>query len=180
MRTPIATLTALMLFAATPVVAGDFQMWKPLAEAGDSFAQRVLAAMYAKGKGVPKNGFKAVYWYKKAAKQGDLEAQNNLGVMYDEGNGVPAIPAADPGIALDLLVDLYTVTEDARWLDGASVLAETLLPLYFGSVIPSGAAGIDWYESQMGPAFLVHGLTRLALMARYGADIAMPANYTQR
>ena len=98
----------------------------------------------------------------------------------DEDAGVPAIPAADPGIALDLLVDLYTVTEDARWIDGASVLAETLLPLYFGAVIPSGAAGIDWYESQMGPAFLVHGLTRLALTARYGADIPMPANYTQR
>ncbi|MBT7097668.1 hypothetical protein HN937_09870, partial [Candidatus Poribacteria bacterium] len=54
----------------------------------------------------------------------------------DEGTGISAIPATDPGIALDLLVDLYAATEDAKWLAGAGGLAETLLPLYFGAVIP--------------------------------------------
>ena len=108
------------------------------------------------------------------------EAYLDTPLPGDDGAEIPAIPAADPGVALDLLVDLYVATEDARWLDGAGRLAEALLPLYFGAVIPSGAAEIDWYESQMGPAFLIHGLTRLALTARYGADIPMAANYTQR
>ncbi|SVD81921.1 uncharacterized protein METZ01_LOCUS434775 [marine metagenome] len=55
MRTLVATLTALMLFATTPVVAGDFwegvvaynagdyqkalRLWKPVAEQGNKFAQ---------------------------------------------------------------------------------------------------------------------------------------------
>jgi len=94
--------------------------------------------------------------------------------------GSAAIPAADPGIALDLLVDLYATTSDGRWLDAAGGLAESLLPLYFHRRIPSGAAGIDWYESQMGPAFLLHGLARYALAARHGPDVPMLANYTQR
>ena len=58
MRALIATLTALMLFATTPVVAGDFwdgvvaynagdyqkalRLWKPVAEQGNKFAQSIL------------------------------------------------------------------------------------------------------------------------------------------
>jgi len=58
MRTLVATLTALMLFATTPVVAGgfwdgvvaynagDYQkalgLWKPVAEQGNKFAQSIL------------------------------------------------------------------------------------------------------------------------------------------
>ena len=58
MRTLVATLTALMLFATTPVVAGDFwdevvaynagdyqkalRLWKPVAEQGNKFAQSIL------------------------------------------------------------------------------------------------------------------------------------------
>ena len=61
----IATLTALMLFAATPVVAGDwedassairagdyqkaFRLWKPLAEKGYARAQHNLGVMYRRG-----------------------------------------------------------------------------------------------------------------------------------
>ena len=58
MRILIVTLTALMLFATKPVVAGDFwdgvvaynagdyqkalQLWKPVAEQGNKFAQSIL------------------------------------------------------------------------------------------------------------------------------------------
>ena len=58
MRTLVATLTALMLFATTPVEAGDFwdgvvvynagdyqkalRLWKPVAEQGNKFAQSIL------------------------------------------------------------------------------------------------------------------------------------------
>ena len=58
MRTLVATLTAFMLFATTPVVAGGFgdgvvaynagdyqkalRLWKPVAEQGNKFAQSIL------------------------------------------------------------------------------------------------------------------------------------------
>jgi len=104
MRTLLAALTALMLFA-TPVVAGDwedaeaahkagdfqkaFRLWKPLAEQGDADAQANLGLMYDTGRGVPENDAKAVYWYRKAAEQGHAGVQNSLGTMYDNGEGVP-------------------------------------------------------------------------------------------
>ena len=75
MRILIATLTALMLLAATPVVAGDyedglaaydggdyqkaFRLWKPLAEQEHANAQFNLGAKYAEGYGVPEDHAKA-------------------------------------------------------------------------------------------------------------------------
>jgi len=104
MRTLITTLIALMLFATTPVVAGDYEdgmaayhagdyqkalrLWKPFAKQGDVDAQYNLGDMYAKGKGVPEDVAKAVHWYTKAAKQGYAEAQYQLGVSYYNGEGV--------------------------------------------------------------------------------------------
>ena len=110
---------------------------------------------------------------------GEAYAATPFAVAADASDAV-AIPATDPGIALDLLVDLYAATSDVKWLAAAGGLAADLLPRYFRERIPSGAAGIDWYESQMGPAFLMHGLVRFALAAKYGPDVPMPANYTQR
>ena len=105
MRTLLAGLTALMLFA-TPVVAvvagdyedglvayraGDyekaFRLWKPLAEQGEAKAQNNLGSMYSFGRGVPEDDAKAVYWYRKAAEQGYAKAQFNLGSMYANGEG---------------------------------------------------------------------------------------------
>ena len=103
MRTLLAALTALMLFA-TPVVAGDFEdalaaanagdfqkafrLWKPLAERGDKRAQFYLGSMCDKGRGVPEDDAKAVHWYRMAAEQGVVDAQNRLGEMYEGGQGV--------------------------------------------------------------------------------------------
>jgi TPR repeat protein len=105
MRALIATLTALMLFAATPVVAGGledaaaaykardyqkaFRLLKPHAEQGLAEAQTMLGLMYGDGNGVPQDHAKAVHWYTKAAKQGDVASQFNLGLKYAKGNGVP-------------------------------------------------------------------------------------------
>ena len=104
MRTLLAALTALMLFA-TPVAAGDFedafaahkagdfqkafQLWKPLAEQGNAEAQFNVGYTYAHGRGVPEDETKAVHWYRKAAEQGLASGQLGLGVMYAEGEGVP-------------------------------------------------------------------------------------------
>jgi len=104
MRTLLAALTVLMLFA-TPVVAGDsddaeaayfagnyekaFRLLKPLAEQGDGWAQYTLGVLYDNGDGVPEDDAKAVYWYRKAAERGNAQAQSNLGMMYVTGEGVP-------------------------------------------------------------------------------------------
>ena len=55
MRALIAALTALMLFVAKPVAAGDmkdaeaaaFRLWKLLAEQGDTRSQALIGALYA-------------------------------------------------------------------------------------------------------------------------------------
>ncbi|MFT7695535.1 MAG: hypothetical protein ACI8P2_004169, partial [Candidatus Latescibacterota bacterium] len=51
---------------------------------------------------------------------------------------------------------------------------------YFDAVLPRGAAGIDCYESQMGPSFLQHSLARIALLARDIEHCVLDADYTAR
>jgi TPR repeat protein len=93
MRAFLLALTALMLFATTPVAAGDmkdaevavFRLWKPLADQGDTHPQALIGMMYYRGAGVPKDYAKAVYWWTKAAKKGHADAQYTLGLMYRDG-----------------------------------------------------------------------------------------------
>jgi TPR repeat protein len=47
-----------------------------------------LAADYFVGRGVPKDLYQSVYWYRKAADQGNPVAQVDLGYMYTVGMGV--------------------------------------------------------------------------------------------
>ena len=115
MRALIATLIALMLFAATPAAAGDcdpgarcfsdfekglaayyagdyqkaVRLLKPLAEQGDFWAQFKLGEMYRKGEGTPQDDVKAVHWYSRSGAQGWMLAQFHLGVMHAKGWGVP-------------------------------------------------------------------------------------------
>jgi hypothetical protein len=58
------------------------------AEAGDAFAQAMLGAMYAAGRGMPEDDAEAVRWFRMAAEQGSASAQFNLGVRYANGEGV--------------------------------------------------------------------------------------------
>jgi len=72
---------------------GDYatamQLWRPLADQGDPYAQTNLGRLYANGQGVPQDYAAAASWYRKAADQGIDTAQTNLGRMYDIGQGVP-------------------------------------------------------------------------------------------
>ena len=93
------------------------------------------------------------------------------------------IPASDAGLVLELFADLYDITSESVWLEGGIQLAGIVLDVYFPETLPFGASGIDWYESQMGPAFLIHGLARVALLAL--SDTAphscpLAPNYTAR
>ena len=71
---------------------GDYalaaQLYRPLAEQGNPWAQYDLGLMYSNGQGVPQNVQEAAKWYRKAADQGDAGAQFNLGVMSELGRGV--------------------------------------------------------------------------------------------
>ena len=71
---------------------GDFdtalQIFIPLAEKGDLFAQFNLAKMYREGKGVSKDYRVAVKWFNLSAEQGNALAQYHLGVAYSFGLGV--------------------------------------------------------------------------------------------
>ena len=92
------------------------------------------------------------------------------------------VPAMDAGLAVGLFADLYDLTHERRWLEGGLRLAATLAEVYWGddAPIPRGAAGIDWYESQMGPSFLLHGLARIALLAESRNACPLAPDYTAR
>ncbi len=66
-----------------------YEIWKPLAEAGDARAQFGLALIYERGsETIPQDLDAAVEWYELAAVQGVAAAQNNLGHMFSQGLGV--------------------------------------------------------------------------------------------
>jgi hypothetical protein len=92
------------------------------------------------------------------------------------------VPAMDAGLAVGLLADLYDLTAERRWLDGGLALAQSVVEAYWGddAALPRGAAGIDWYESQMGPSFLLHGLARIALLSLDRAACPLAPDYTAR
>jgi hypothetical protein len=54
----------------------------PLAEQGNPEAQLLLAKMYLKGEGVPKDPNQANKWFRQAAMQGNAESQFFLGAWY--------------------------------------------------------------------------------------------------
>ncbi|MBC8229600.1 hypothetical protein H8E77_08650 [bacterium] len=91
-----------------------------------------------------------------------------------------AVPAMDSGLALGLLADLYDIIGDNFWLDSGLALARKLIDIYFAGELPLGAAGIHWYESQMGPSFLLHGLARIALLSIDKDSCPLNADYTAR
>ena len=94
--------------------------------------------------------------------------------------GDMAVPAMDAGLALGLLAELYELTGERHWLAGGLRLAGSVLDAYCDQPIPRGAVGIDWYESQMGPSFLLHGLSRMALLAGDRGECPLSADHTAR
>ena len=64
-----------------------FNLFKPLAEQGNSEAQANLGLMYELGQGTEKDFFEAFKWYRSAADQGTAWAQANLGFAYIDGRG---------------------------------------------------------------------------------------------
>ncbi|NKB68856.1 MAG: hypothetical protein GKR89_17460 [Candidatus Latescibacteria bacterium] len=124
----------------------------------------------------------ALCGYRLSGDQGLLGWAVTAGENYRQG-GLPkgvAVPAMDAGLGLGLLADLYDITGEERWLQSGLALAGELVGVYCDADLPRGAAGIDWYESQMGPSFLLHGLARIALLALEGPGCRLAADYTAR
>lgn len=65
-----------------------YEIWLPLATAGDNRAQYNLAVLYDRGIGVPQDYAEAANWFLVAAEGGHLDAQANLGFVYEQGHGV--------------------------------------------------------------------------------------------
>ncbi len=102
------------------------------------------------------------------------------GYMAEPFPASVAVPAMDAGLGLGLLADLYDITGESGWRNGALGLAEQLAGIYLDAPLPRGASGVDWYESQMGPGFLLHGLARTALLADDRSGCPLTADYTAR
>lgn len=65
-----------------------FAVLKPLAEAGDPGAQKIIGIMYDYGQGVEKDPKQALFWYTLSANQGDPAVQYQVGAKYFRGDGV--------------------------------------------------------------------------------------------
>jgi hypothetical protein len=68
--------------------AGALQIWQPLGDAGNKFAQFSLGSLYFEGAGVDKSYEDSAKWFRLAAEQGYAPAQFNLGNAYKHGQGV--------------------------------------------------------------------------------------------
>lgn len=65
-----------------------FELWKPLAEAGDAKAQYNIGLMFLNGLGLERNAIYARELFLAAARQGLDDAQYNLGLIFFEGISV--------------------------------------------------------------------------------------------
>jgi TPR repeat protein len=65
---------------------GDYQgaldVWKPVAEAGNTDMQILVGSIYDFGQGVPQDDAEAAKWYQMAAEKGSAKAQYQLGALY--------------------------------------------------------------------------------------------------
>ncbi len=68
--------------------AAELEITRPLAFAGDAWAQASLGTSYFLGTGVTQSYAEALKWYRLAAAQGYGQAKFNLGFMYQTGEGV--------------------------------------------------------------------------------------------
>lgn len=96
----IAAVLALVAGQSLSAFAADPHVFVPapyasaakvtvLARKGDMNAEAQLGWMYATGRGVPQDFYKAAQWYYLAATKGQGWAQFQLGLLYNKGQGVP-------------------------------------------------------------------------------------------
>ena len=99
-----------------------YQVWLPLATAGDLRSQYNVAVLYDRGFGVPQDFAEAAKWFLMAAQGGHLDAQANLGFVYEQGRGV----AQNHG-------------EAARWYHAAAERCDVAAQANLGTLYANGS-----------------------------------------
>ncbi len=89
-----------------------------------------------------------------------------------------AIPALDAGLTMELFADLHDLTGESEWLDAGRAAWPVIKDRYFCQGLVRLATGEDWYESQQGSGFLLHGVARFAMMEESAPGI--PPDYSAR
>jgi len=137
------------------------QLIRPLAEAGNPFAQWLLGDMYKNGEGLPRDMKMALSWWTKAAAKGLPDAQLSLGDSYAAGQGVPEnwseavkwwrkaadqnIPRAQTGLGLALYSG-HGVQEDkaeaAKWFQRAADAGQTQSQAMLSRMYSFGEGGL--------------------------------------
>jgi len=103
----------------------------PLANAGDSEAQRVVGEMCFNGQGIKRDTFAAFKWNELAAASGDRIAQYNMGYLFEKGEGVSASHAE--------AINWYTKAAIQEYIPAQHKLGD----LYAGS---DRSKAIYWYD----------------------------------
>ena len=115
--------------------ATAFRVFKALAKQGDERAEFVVAGLYLRGQGVPRNRTEADKWFLKAAEHGDALAAGVVGHMYRDGDGVPKnyikaymwwFLADDAGLATADLLDSLKKEMTPAQIGEAQKLAATM------------------------------------------------------
>ncbi len=139
--------------------SGPAALYLAHAKAGDATAQFNLAALYARGDGVPQDFGSAAAWFAEAAASGNAVAQFDLAVMYERGLGVG-----------------QNMTEAILWYrraaehDYAPAQYNLALALVEGrGVRPDAIAAAHWYQ-QAAKQGLVAAMLNLAVIYDYGAE----------
>ncbi|MDT0506962.1 caspase family protein [Novosphingobium sp. MMS21-SN21R] len=92
-----------------------FQVWLPLAQAGDAKAQTYVGEIFEKGLGRERDYAAAALWYERAVAQGYMAAKINLAHLLNEGLGVPP----DSARAGRLLIEASGI--DARLTNAVAI-----------------------------------------------------------
>lgn len=66
-----------------------YDLWKELADEGNTTAMNNIGNLYENGLGFPRNMEMATQWYRLSAEAGDKLGQLHLGTAYEQGAGVP-------------------------------------------------------------------------------------------
>lgn len=146
---------------------GDYErgvaMLRPLAEAGDGWAQFMLGKAFAAGNGVNRDVAKADSWFAKAVKSGPYKHWE-IGEIYAEGKGVP----------IDLARGIRWYRDGVRVGDGYSLHSLGVLYLDGKGVPVDYGKAFDYFTRALAAGTLV---SHDALAEMYSRGLGRPANW---
>ncbi len=146
---------------------GDYEhavaMLRPLAEAGDGWAQFTLGKAYAAGNGVNRDAAKADSWFAKAVKSGPYKHWE-IGEIYAEGKGVP----------IDLATGIRWYRDGVRAGGGYSLHSLGVLYLDGKGVAVDYGKAFDYFTRALAAGTLV---SHDALAEMYSRGLGRPVNW---